>query len=276
LLLILTLYLGSYTRTVALDTLIDLFLSEPGEKQIVSLGAGTDTRPFRLSSQKARPGFVYYHEIDFEAISEKKFRTVQASRVLRNILINPTRRGEGWFSMPPQGPYYCHGIDLRTLTDGTITTLPGLRTDIPTLVLSECCLCYLEPTDASNVIKFFTSQITNIGIAIYEPIKPQDAFGKMMVSNLAARNIQMPTLDIYREAVDQEQRLRDAGFAVARHMTIDQIWEDWVPAEEKYRLDTVEGLDEVEEWKLLASHYGVVWGSRGSGFQHWENLGQGA
>lgn len=229
-----------------------------------------------MFSRHSRPGLVY-HEIDFEAISEKKFRTVQALPVLRNILTKATVGGNGsWSSEPARGAYYCHGIDLRNLADGSRDTLPGLRTDIPTLLLSECCLCYLEPADASNVIKFFTSQIPNIGTVIYEPIKPHDAFGKMMISNLAARNINMPTLDVYREAVDQEQRLRDAEFLVVRHMTIDNIWEDWVQPEEKYRLDSAEGLDEVEEWKLLAGHYVVVWGSRGSGFRRWTGLGRGA
>lgn len=181
-----------------------------------------------------------------------------------------------WSSTPAGGQYYCHGIDLRDLTDPSKTILPGLRTDLPTLLLSECCLCYLNPNEATQAMSFFTSQIPNIATVIYEPIKPNDAFGKMMVSNLAARRIQMPTLEVYPEAGDQEKRLRDAGFEIVRHMTIDDIWETWVAPEEKDRLSGVEVLDEVEEWKLLASHYVVVWGSKGDGFGTWGDLGGGA
>ncbi|KAH8735850.1 S-adenosyl-L-methionine-dependent methyltransferase [Ilyonectria robusta] len=298
---------GTYTRTTALDTLVDSFLAdeegaEPGTapKQIVSLGAGTDTRPFRLFTQPGRTGLVY-HEIDFDTTCAKKLRTVQATPILRNILTNISaeENSSSWSSRPALGGgYYCHGADLRSLSNSSPNpdpipdsnsgpnpnaeaesqevTLPGLRTDIPTLLLSECCLCYLSPSEAAGVLRYFTSRIPSLATVIYEPIKPDDAFGRMMVSNLAARRIRMPTVAVYREPADQEARLRQAGFETVRHMTIDDLWETWVAPEEKQRVDSLEGLDEVEEWKLLAGHYIVVWGSTGSGFGRWESAGGGA
>lgn len=272
---------GTYTRTKALDTLVDAFLSDQSsnaedrpQKQIVSLGAGTDTRPFRLLKPGQGAGLIY-HELDFPVTCTKKLRTVQANPVLRNILTDITVEESGsWSSRPAQGgEFYFHGADLRSLTEGTV--LQGLRTDVPTLLLSECCLCYLNPTEASSAIGFFTSLVPSIATVIYEPIRPDDAFGKMMVSNLAARHISMPTLDIYREPADQEQRLRDAGFDTVRHLTVEQIWDTWTGPEEKERVDGLEGLDEVEEWKLLAAHYVVVWGSRGDGFGPWASVGGG-
>jgi [phosphatase 2A protein]-leucine-carboxy methyltransferase len=59
-------------------------------------------------------------------------------------------------------------------------------------------------------------------------------------------------------------------------MTIEDIWQTWVPPEEKQRVDSLEGLDEVEEWKLLAAHYIVLWASKGNGFGSWGNVGAGA
>ncbi|KAI6751023.1 hypothetical protein HG530_014473 [Fusarium avenaceum] len=287
---------GTYTRTVSLDTLIESFLSEdesvePGSapKQIISLGAGTDTRPFRLFANKSRPGLIY-HELDFEVVTSKKLRTVQATPVLRSILTNATQVNErSWSSKPSGSEYYCHGQDLRSFsvsepkTEGNDTqsqpqdqpevTLPGLRTDIPTLLLSECCLCYLSVTEASDVINFFGSRIPNLATIIYEPIRPDDAFGKMMVSNLAARRIQMPTLQMYPTPEDQRARMSKAGFKMVHHKTIEDIWQNWVPPEEKQRVDSLEGLDEVEEWKLLAAHYIVLWASKGNGFGGWGNGG---
>ncbi|RGP79449.1 leucine carboxyl methyltransferase 1 [Fusarium longipes] len=282
------------------DTLIDSFLnadqdaeSASAPKQIVSLGAGTDTRPFRLFASQARPGLVY-HELDFEVVTSKKLRTVQAAPALRNILTNITQLTEhSWSSKPLGGEYYCHGQDLRnfslsrastgngddsqaTLQEKFEITLPGLRTDIPTLLLSECCLCYLNGAEASDVLDFFTSRIHNLATIIYEPIRPDDAFGKMMVSNLAARRIQMPTLKMYPTPEDQQSRMRTAGFDKVHHMTIEDIWQNWVSPEEKQRVDFLEGLDEVEEWKLLAAHYIVVWASRGNGFENWGGNGGGA
>ncbi|KFH47835.1 Leucine carboxyl methyltransferase-like protein [Hapsidospora chrysogenum ATCC 11550] len=296
---------GTYTRTAALDILIDAFLSEDdggiqsttAPRQIVSLGAGTDTRPFRVFSRPDCRGLIY-HEVDFDVVCRGKLRTVQSSPALSRILTNgataPTVEGTSWSSVPANGgEYHCHGLDLRRLAGKPIDTeaeaeagageeagsgppeIPGLRTDIPTLVVSECCLCYLSPSEAQGVLSFFTSRIQRLAAVIYEPIRPADAFGRVMVSNLAARRIRMPTLEAYPEPADQEARLRGAGFDTVRQMTVGDLWRNWVRPEERERVDGLEGLDEVEEWELLAAHYIVVWGSRGDAFGSWEGLGGG-
>ncbi|KAF4921461.1 Leucine carboxyl methyltransferase 1 [Colletotrichum viniferum] len=266
---------GTYTRTVALDSLVDSFLSGavgsgdgPKQKQIVSLGAGTDTRPFRLFPRTDRPGLVY-HELDFAVTVRKKARIVQGVPPLRQILGNPSLEEDGSWSCQPSASdsYYCHARDLRELVQPGAPTLKGLRTDIPTLLISECCLCYLETSATKDLISWFEQKIPDLGIIIYEPIRPDDPFGKMMTSNLAARRIRMPTLESYKLPQDQEQRLRDTGFEHANALTVERIWERWVSSDEKERVDRLEGLDEVEEWKLLADHYVVAWGWRGSGFE---------
>lgn len=257
------------------------------ERQIISLGAGTDTRCFRLFSQKGRRRPLVYHEIDFPSISSRKRMIVQATPPLRKILPDPisTEIGNGtsWTSAPEGegNQYWCHGLDLRDLAKilqpGEVDSsqsklLGGLRLDIPTLLISECCLCYLEIPEAKKVIAYFTSRIPDLGLVLYEPVKPDDPFGRQMVSNLAARNIKMPTLEDHKEPKDQEERLRQAGFDSVAQKTVDKLWERWVPMEEKERLDGLEGLDEVEEWLLLAAHYIVAWAWRGKGFSGWLQL----
>jgi [phosphatase 2A protein]-leucine-carboxy methyltransferase len=281
---ILITFVGTYTRTAALDALIDSFLADVDEgedgkasqRQIISLGAGTDTRPFRVFPRMESRQLIY-HEIDFEVTCSKKLRAVQATPSLRNIVTDATpSEGGSWSGKPSNGgEYYCHAIDLRQLSDPETPDLPGLRTDIPTLLLSECCLCYLSPDDSERVVDYFASRIPNLAAIIYEPIRPDDAFGKVMVSNLAARNIRMPTLEVYQTGQDQEARMHKAGFEVVHHMTIEKIWNTWIGPEEKERVDRLEGLDEVEEWNLLAAHYIVVWAFKGHGFGSWESVSGG-
>ncbi len=98
-----------------------------------------------------------------------------------------------------------------------------------------------------------------------------------MVANLAARNVTMPSLQFYKTLSDQKQRLSDLGFKregeTGGHEaeTVENIWQNWIPAAEKERVDSLEGLDEVEEWQMLARHYAVAWGWRGnSGWESWE------
>lgn len=285
---------GTYTRTTALDRLADSFLNgesahdgQVQERQIISLGAGTDTRCFRLFSQKGRRRPLIYHEVDFPSISNRKRMIVQATPQLRRILPDPisTEEGSGtsWRSTPEGGgdQYWCHGLDLRDLVGNPESrgadalqckALDGLRQDIPTLLISECCLCYLETPDAQKIIQYFTNRIQDLGLVLYEPVRPDDPFGRQMVSNLASRNIRMPTLSDHKEPEDQEERLRQAGLDSVAQKTVDQLWARWVSSVEKERLDGLEGLDEVEEWLLLAAHYIVAWGWRGNGFDGWQQV----
>ena len=175
-----------------------------------------------------------------------------------------------------QPSYICHPLDLRNLPHlQSLESFRGLRSDIPTLIISECCLCYSETDSAQDIIKWFVDRIPDLGIIMYEPVGVDDAFGQMMVENLAARGIVMPTVQKYKTLADQTSRLMGLGFsrnedkggAVA--MSIEDVWERWVSADEKERVDALEGLDEVEEWQMLARHYAVVWGWRGALGEGW-------
>lgn len=177
--------------------------------------------------------------------------------------------------------YCCHPLDLRRLPYSpsiqTLNHFHGMRSDVPTLIVSECCLCYLEVDNAQDVVKWFADKIPSLGIILYEPIGVQDSFGQMMVANLAARNITMPTLRAFKTLEDQKQRLSDLGFeddnGRQEAESIERIWENWISYGEKERVDGLEGLDEVEEWQMLARHYAVVWGWRGdSGWSNWKSL----
>ncbi|KAH8656035.1 S-adenosyl-L-methionine-dependent methyltransferase [Tricladium varicosporioides] len=268
---------GTYTRTTALDILINAFLSENDlevsvkTKQIISLGAGTDTRYFRLRAQQKHHRLIY-HEFDFPSVCATKSQIVCP---------------EWGFSQIEDGKsvikYCCHPLDLRRLPySPTIQTLKhfhGIRNDIPTLIISECCLCYLGVDNAQDVVKWFADKMPSLGIILYEPIGVQDSFGQMMVANLAARNITMPTLRAFRTLEDQKQRLSELGFrdnnSGQEAESIERIWENWISSDEKERVNGLEGLDEVEEWQMLARHYAVVWGWRGdSGWSSWKSLRQ--
>ncbi|KAG5440531.1 hypothetical protein PCK2_000356, partial [Pneumocystis canis] len=95
-------------------------------------------------------------------------------------------------------PSYClHPVDLRTLT--SISSIPKIDNSLPTLILSECCLVYLEPQEADQLIQWCVNafSLKGSGIIVYEPIENSDSFGKMMVKNLASRGISFKTLDTY-------------------------------------------------------------------------------
>lgn len=301
--------LGTYVRTVAIDDLVNRFLDSdesqpPTKKQIISLGAGSDTRPFRILGKQAK-GHVIYHEIDFPANTSAKIRSIRASPLLQAALqvdqegVNPDDNAKHETSDTLHlSNYHIHAVDLRTLAaearsssigtrpsatddsseiietntntstaDPTQEFLTGINPALPTLIISECCLMYLSSDDADAVLDYFTYKFfpstTPVGVIIYEPIRPEDAFGKTMISNLAARGIQLQTLSKYASLSAQRQRCVDHGFkSDQKAVDIDFVWNNWISDTEKRRVATLEMLDEIEEWRLLAQHYCMVWAWR--------------
>ncbi|KAI5205367.1 leucine carboxyl methyltransferase [Aureobasidium subglaciale] len=265
---------GTYVRTSAIDRLVDQFLattidahttdtSAAPAAQIISLGAGSDTRFFRLSP--ARRQALLYHELDLIDNVQAKLSAIESHAHLQHMIpamnISPDKKS----LLSPN--YNLHAIDLRHLASESPPSIPNLRHDLPTLLLSECCLCYVPPTTATQILSYFTSQIPSAPLAtiLYEPIRPYDSFGKTMITNLASRGIELQTVKRYYSLAAQRDRLKKAGFVTGQGARdVEQIYygHEWVSATERERVERLEWLDEVEEWKLLASHYCVAWAWR--------------
>ncbi|KAL8842909.1 MAG: hypothetical protein Q9170_000313 [Blastenia crenularia] len=262
---------GTYVRTTSIDTLVLQFLSSPSlyQKQIISLGAGSDTRFFRLRSHsQTLPPFLY-HELDLPSNTSQKISIVTRSSTFQNLISGDITTSEDHTSLSSPS-YNIHPLDLRTLDPTNPTPPPSLhRIDplLPTLLISECCLIYLSPHLADAAATYFTRTLfpasTSLGLILYEPINPNTPFGRVMVSNLAARGIVLQTLKRYGSLEAQRERLRVYGLGSGRQArTVDMLWEEGVGEGEKERVAGLEMVDEVEEWKLLAGHYCVAWGWR--------------
>ncbi|KAK3657589.1 carboxy methyl transferase for protein phosphatase 2A [Elasticomyces elasticus] len=251
---------GTYVRTKAIDKLVARFLDAYPEqrKQIVSLGAGSDTRFFRLMTEQSRGSNVVYHELDFEANANQKRSILRQTSEMSDCIKKAEQQGSS---------YHLHAIDLRALTNKSPPIIPDLDTTLPTLILNA----------ATSVLQYFTMNLAGpLALVLYEPVRPFDAFGKTMVTNLASRGIHLQTLKRYSSLDAQRQRLRLAGFSNGQGARdVHQLYEDdgWVSQNERERIEKLEWLDEVEEWKLLASHYCVAWGWRGELFgEAWNGI----
>ncbi|KAF2640289.1 leucine carboxyl methyltransferase [Massarina eburnea CBS 473.64] len=265
---------GTYVRTSAIDNLVDRFLttSPTSPKQVISLGAGTDTRFFRLKDKYPNAQLIY-HELDFSSNTTAKLHSIRKHSQLHQKLPTNTH------PLSPQSDSYhspiynIHPLDLRSLAASSSDTpppnLPNLDPSVSTLILSEMCLIYLQASTVSSILKTFLthylSPTTPASLILYEPILPHDAFGRTMISNLSTRNIVLPTLTAYPELGDQRMRLKQCGF-IDGYKGADTrfIWRNWVSEEEKERVASLEMLDELEELELLLRHYCVAWGWRDS------------
>ncbi|CAD0083202.1 unnamed protein product [Aureobasidium vineae] len=265
---------GTYVRTSAIDRLVDNFLAATIDAntenastaplaQIISLGAGSDTRFFRLSPSRRHQ--VLYHELDFLDNVRDKLSAICSTPKLKIMLGLMTMSADKSSLQSPN--YSLHSLDLRDLAGSAPLSIPNLASNLPTLLISECCLCYLPPQTTSSILSHFTTLIPSAPLAIilYEPIRPYDSFGKTMITNLASRGIELQTVRRYYSLAAQRSRLASAGFSSGQGAAdVEQIYygNEWVSEAERDRVERLEWLDEVEEWKLLASHYCVAWGWR--------------
>ena len=128
-------------RTDFVDSEIEAFLSSitPGSRsQVVLLGSGYDTRPMRYSSY----GSATFIEVDLPDVVETKMKLV--NRYL-------SRRG-GSTADVKYVP-----LDLNTMSEpgasvvDVLKTEAGLDPGLPTLVVCEAVMFYLEPKAARNI-----------------------------------------------------------------------------------------------------------------------------
>lgn len=249
---------GTYVRYYSIEQVLECFLqSSSGEKQIVSLGAGSDSRAFSVLDQHNN---VVYHEIDFPESTRKKVTLIRRSERLVQLIGQETFSSdvEIWTSK-----YYLHAKDLRTLTPG-FPPLDGLAPNIPTLIISECCLCYMDPVQSSNVLKYFSSLIdAALCTVLYEPVPGTDSFGQVMTMNLAKRGVSRSSLKDLPTINAQESRLKAVGFTKSYGASILHIHDRWLTEDDLYRISRLQMLDEREELDLLLGHYALIAGSRG-------------
>lgn len=265
---------GTYLRTQAIDLLVNSFLeaSRPTPKQIISLGAGSDTRFFRIREQ--HPGIkLVYHELDFPQNTQPKIRAISSPKFKERtarffghdevkVSADATR-----LSSPP---YHIHPIDLRQLIasdpqEGTSELHDHIEREWPTLIISECCLVYLSDEEAEKVILHLNALLkpaSSVGLIIYEPTRPNDGFGRTMVENLTARGVHLKTLEAFPTPESQRDRFKKYGYSGMQWASdMDWIWRKWIPEDEKQRVQHLEFMDEMEEWQLFLTHYCVAWGS---------------
>jgi [phosphatase 2A protein]-leucine-carboxy methyltransferase len=270
---------GTYLRTKAISDHIDAFMNSHSEDplvQIVSLGAGNDTRPFNLLPRHHN---LQYFELDMEQTTRLKALTILSSPTLSEPVGAtalteqqlPSNAGQV-LSFPSSlntPNYHLLPCDLRLLREGTslsdIKELSHLEASVPTLIVSECCICYLSQTDSNNLIQFWSNNLkSDAQLLIYEPLGgPEEGannkYGHVMIRNLICRGIEMPTLMEYG-TIDRQKARFEQLIPRSTVWCRDMKWvyENQITQPEIERISQLELLDEMEELNLINSHYCLI------------------
>ncbi|GAA5915756.1 hypothetical protein JCM6882_003846 [Rhodosporidiobolus microsporus] len=282
--------IGTHARTWAVDELVEQFLSRVagaaggGQVQVLSLGAGTDTRFWRMrkrwEEEKEKVGewrCRRWVEVDFAEATGAKARVVSSKQDLKGALGGAVKIEQGGLGL--SSPLYALlPGDLRSLSSLTASLLspppssspsepaePLLDPFLPTLLLLECVTIYLNPEVTDAVLSWFTSTFGGArgsAVVSYDPFGLEDQFGAVMKRNLAARNLSLPGASSTPTLSSLTERLERNGVkGECGALSVKEIREGVVPADERERVTKIEQIDEVEELNLVLSHYAVAWGN---------------
>ncbi|CAK4139381.1 unnamed protein product [Aphanomyces euteiches] len=250
---------GYYARVRSIEMLIHRFFeaSAGTRRQVIVLGAGQDTMYFRLKS--TRPEWLevtLYVELDFPTVTQSKVRLCRRHKSLADLLgAVETNETE----MKSQG-YALFASDLRDLSTVKSKLVEKAAVDftVPTLVLSECVLCYMDPSDSVPLLSWFRESFQDLSVVVYEQIRPNDAFGQTMVENIHLRGCDLKSISTYPDVEDQRNRFLSIGFGHAECLDMNRIYYDFLDAAERKIKERLELFDEVEEFHMLQEHYCLV------------------
>lgn len=265
---------GTYLRTELIDVITQEFIKEFKKCQIISLGGGSDTRCFRILEQYDEE--VKYCEIDFpESVKIKKLAILNDRRLAGIVKYDKTTQSitskEEFARLEANihtDNYHLIGYDLRQLTSILgCSLLEHVDTSIPTLILSECVLCYLNPEENKRIIDFWKNAFASralLALLIYEPMSLNDAFGTTMTHNLSNRGINLLTFNEYPNLDARYKLLSEKCQSTNIKLTdmsnvggydSDDNSKAWISNKDLDRINRLELVDEIEEIRLLLKHY---------------------
>ena len=255
---------GQYARVAAIGSIVEQFLAATAgsPSQIVSLGAGYDTMYWQLHAANAAPRL--YVELDQDEVVQRKCAMISTKPALKRALepgadARVTPSGVTGGPDAEAGGYRLLSCNLNSVEQlEKALASAGWSASEPTLVIAECVLVYLVPDASKAILDFFGRQCSGGCVFVgYEMIGPDDPFGRTMLDNLRRRGCPLLGLPAVPDCKAQESRSLSCGFTRAEAMDVLAYYEKVVGPKERQRVNKIEMLDELEEWRMLLTHYCV-------------------
>uniref|UniRef100_A0A8C7XLR6 Leucine carboxyl methyltransferase 1 n=1 Tax=Oryzias sinensis TaxID=183150 RepID=A0A8C7XLR6_9TELE len=220
---------GYYARVQGVNFLLDAFLKKTQcNCQVINLGAGLDTTFWRLKDNNLMP--QKFFEVDFPTIVSRKIHYIKTKPPLSKPIIETHSTDSLLLDAHNlDSDRYCIiGADLRNISDMEEKLKKfQLNTELPTLVLTECVLVYMTPSQSSGLIRWVA-----------------ETFHTAMFINY-----------------EQKERFLRSGWEHASALDMITVY-SMLPQVDVGRIERLEFLDEGELLQQLLQHYSISWATK--------------
>lgn len=208
---------GTFLRVESINHALSAILSDGVETQLLSLGAGFDTRFFnfkvthrysalnQLSSiLKECKNLLKYVEVDFEEVISRKQHVIMQHGLPIPVFIP---------------------ADLEVnFTEITLPRIASfLDTKIRTVIIAECSLMYLQDECVQMILNSLSQTFMMAHLIAFEPLYIGDRFGKTMEKNLSERGLPTESFMKYPTAETYKSRLESYGWNNVRLTTMAEL-----------------------------------------------------
>ena len=175
-------YIRNKSLELTFEKAVEFYASRNEVFQILSIGAGFDTTYFNMKS-RYEPSNMRFFEIDLPSNVKRKTKLILGSEKCREFLDRNVDSVEDQAEINTEKYklFACDLSDTARLTQSLSSHYFDFS--LPTLVLSECVITYMQQRDSTKVIEFLSEKLVHAAFFVYEQILPDDAFGAFMVKH---------------------------------------------------------------------------------------------